>query len=158
MGMLLVLLAFSHKPKDWISKKFDDGARWKVRGWQKLFQIILTGTWMSEPNFVAILKIVLQTFRSKPQMSTSWWCWRKRQRISKVCRIHSPGIMNVFTKLCWDISVWAKVVDWTTARQTNIAIHRAMLLAWLLESFSRATEDVMQTAFTNREVLYKVDV
>ncbi len=64
----------------------------------KLLQSILRWTSMSELHFMAIHPRVVETFHSKPQMSTSWWRQKKSQRITRVIRIHHLGTIYVCTK------------------------------------------------------------
>lgn len=53
--------------------------------------------------------IFVETFLFESQMSFSWWCWRKGQRITTVWRIHCLGTVRVCTshcdnpsRTCWD--------------------------------------------------------
>ncbi len=51
-------------------------------------------------NLMAIRSIAVETFHSKPQMSTSRWRWRKNHRITKVIIIHHLAPMHVCTNFC----------------------------------------------------------
>ncbi len=68
---------------------------------------------------MAIRLIIVETFNSKPQMSTSWWCQKKQRTCTK---LHGN-----LSNSCWDICIWIKAVH----RQTDFAIPRIMPLAWL---------------------------
>ncbi len=63
------------KQKYWTTFLPDDGARWKVRWSTKLFEFILRGTWLCEPNFIAIHPIVVEIFKSGQKLvdwRTGW--------------------------------------------------------------------------------------
>lgn len=81
---------------------------------------------MSETNFMAIHSVLVETFCSKPQMSTSWCSWKKSQRITKVSKIHAQGTMNDWTKFCGMMIIemfqsWPKWrSDWPTNRHPQI--------------------------------------
>lgn len=46
------------------------------------------GVWICLTDLMEINLDVLETFRSKTQISTSWWCQRESRRIAKVIRLH----------------------------------------------------------------------
>lgn len=64
---------------------------------------------MSDPTFMAIHSKVVETFDSRPQISTSWW--KMSQRSIKVMRTHPLGNMNV--------SIKPSAVDELIKRQTD---------------------------------------
>lgn len=89
MEMLLFLQIIGHKSIRQLAFWPADGARWIIRGTQVL-QFILRGTWMSEPNFIAIPLIVIFHWTGFNLVAV--------QVIVKITRIHPLGIMC--TKFC----------------------------------------------------------
>lgn len=99
---------------------------------------------------MAIHPIAGETFHSKLQIWTLRWHYRTNQGItmdfSTKCHRNSSNS-------CWDVSVWAKVVD----RPNNIAIPRAMLLASMAKNKSNI-HSITFTEFHSSEHLDRPNV
>ena len=53
----------------------------------------------SVSNWMSIHPIDVRTFQSKSRMSTSWWCWKDSQGITKIMMLYPLGNMDVCIKL-----------------------------------------------------------
>lgn len=69
------------------------------KGSPKIYQFILRGIQLSVYILMAVFSIAVE-IHTKPQMSTSRWCWRKSQGITSIIRIHCPWTMTVCTRFC----------------------------------------------------------